>query len=867
MRVSIILVGLAASVACAAPDDGRQGWFPFVIPDLADEQTAGTPIDLSFLNAEPAGTHGHLRPDGERIVDGRGREVRLFGSNICDHHPMPPKAQAPRMARRLRELGINFIRLHYFDFAKAPAGILNADMQTLNPEKLDQFDWLIAQLKENGIYVDINLHVCRPYPGQPKEVHRFGKGIDFIYEPYIASQQQYARELIGHVNPYTGLSYAKDPVVAVIELNNENTVFQLAYALAGLPEPFRGAVTRKWNAWLAKTYGGSEAVRAAWNASAQAEKGPELLKNGRFQHNTREWSFQSAGGAKAAASVVDDAASGAPAMRWEVASGGSDTWHVQAMVPGLPVEHGKTYAISFRARAQGGTAMKLGVGLMMQKAPWTSARGGATIALDGTWREYGVTCAVENPEAVPMRLNFAAGRQAGVIELSGVSVREGRYAVIGLRDGERVETGGVPLVADTACPERSADFMRFLMSEEEAYVLSLKRVLRDELGARAMIYCTQASYGGLAGLRREARLGDVIDMHCYPCHPHEAADGQGGRLRTVRNASMAGAAFGALEGAALWRVAGKPFLMTEFDLNPPNDHASENFPLLALLAAYQGWAGFAEYSWYNFQGGKQGHSRIQSHYATTGHAGQMCMVPAMALLFRQGLVAPAREPLTLDVPEKEIAARLVDNVWRGVSSVLEQGQGNVSDVWRRKAACRLTASGTAALSGASGLDGRSIVSDTGEIEFDRRAENAVSLRVNAPAARLLIGRVGGRTFQLGDVCVEVVAGTRNGYANIALVALDARPVAESQRLLLIAVARVENAGQCWNETRTGVTEWGEGPTLAEPVPLTVTLPGTGWRASALDGGGRRRAQVPMNCGSLKTVAAHATLWYLIERGG
>jgi hypothetical protein len=64
-------------------------------------------------------------------------------------------------------------------------------------------------------------------------------------------------------------------------------------------------------------------------------------------------------------------------------------------------------------------------------------------------------------------------------------------------------------------------------------------------------------------------------------------------------------------------VAGKPFLMTEFDLNPPNDHASENFPLLALLAAYQGWAGFAEYSWYNFQGGKQGHSRIQSHYATT----------------------------------------------------------------------------------------------------------------------------------------------------------------------------------------------------------------------------------------------------------
>ncbi len=194
----------------------------------------------------------------------------------------------------------------------------------------------------------------------------------------------------------------------------------------------------------------------------------------------------------------------------------------------------------------------------------------------------------------------------------------------------------------------------------------------------------------------------------------------------------------------MWRVAGKPFLMTELDLNPPNDHASENF-VASVARGLSGWAGFAEYSWYNFQGGKQGHNRIQSHYATTGHAGQMCMVPAMALLFRQGLVAPAREPLTLDVPEQEIAARVADNVWSGMSGLLERGKGNVSDVWRRKVSCRLVSSG-AALSGASGLDGRSIVSDTGEIEFDRQAEDAVSLRVNAPAARLLIGRVGGRAF-------------------------------------------------------------------------------------------------------------------------
>jgi hypothetical protein len=87
----------AAGMACAltggvaAQQDGHAGWFPFVIPDLADEETAGTPIDLSFLNPEPAGSRGFLRPDGERIVDGRGEEVRLSAPISATSIPCRPK--------------------------------------------------------------------------------------------------------------------------------------------------------------------------------------------------------------------------------------------------------------------------------------------------------------------------------------------------------------------------------------------------------------------------------------------------------------------------------------------------------------------------------------------------------------------------------------------------------------------------------------------------------------------------------------------------------------------------------------------------------------------------------------------------------
>ena len=539
---------------------------------------------------------------------------------------------------------------------------------------------------------------------------------------------------------------------------------------------------------------------------------------------------------------------------------------MQAYVNDLPVVNGKTYTVSFRARAEGGKGLKLTATVMMTKAPWRAVAGGASVALKSEWRDYAVICPVANSDNIPLRLNFSAGTQTGTFELADVSVREGVFPVDGLRENEHIEDATVPLVDDTACPARTADFVAFLMDAEADYVRALKRVLTEELGSKSLIYCTQASYGGLAGLQREARLGDAVDMHCYPCHPHEDKDSRGRPVRTIKNASMVGEAFGRIERAALWRVEGKPFLMTEFDLNPPNDHASENFPLLALLAAYQGWAGFAEYSWYNFQGGKQGHSRISSHFATTGHAGQMCMIPSMALLYRQALVAPARASMQITVPEKEIASLLAGNSRCGVPELLDALKGDASDVWRGKAGCRLAAVGEAALAGGTGQGPSSIRSDTGEIVFDRVEKGAETLQVSAPAARLLVGYVGGREFQLGDVRLKVEKGTLRNYANVALVALDGKPVAESRKLLLTAVARVENKGQKWDAKRTYVEgDFGEGPTVAEPVPLTLTLPGEGWQACALNGKGQAAGAVPMAGPRLTTAPAHATLWYLITR--
>jgi len=851
------VAGLLAAATCLA-QESRAGWFPFVIADLADEETAGSPLDLSFLSPEPAGAHGFLRPDGEQVVDDRGVAVRLFGSNMTDYHAMPPKEVAPRIAERLRQLGINFIRLHYFDWDVAPRGILSDDRQTLNPEKLDELDFLIAQLKRCGVYVDINLHVARGYQDMPEGWSRMGKSLDIVHRPYIESQKQYARDLLTHVNPHTGNAYVNEPAIAVIELNNENTALGAWQEYADLAEPFSGPLRERWNQWLRGKYGTTEALRAAWNPAPP--HGPELLRNADLSGGTAEWSLQNSGGAQSTLSVVagDE---GKPILCWEATAPGTQTWHLQFFQPSVPVEHGREYVFTFRGRSRTGGALQ--VSLMQQQEPWSTVGPAVVIKLTDQWREHGASWVARNETGAPVRLNVDCRNQPGVFELTDLSLREG--ALAGLRVGETPEAGNVPVVSDTASAPRAADFVAFVAHLDREYAREMKRFIQDELGARSMLWDTQVSYGGLAGLVREAGVSDAIDCHAYPSHPRREQDEKGGYW-SIRNVSMLDGAFGGLEGLARQRVAGMPFFVTEFDLNPPNDHASETFAMLALLAAYQGWAGVADYAWYNFQR-TYGHSRISSHFATTGHAGQMAFVPAAALLFRQGLVSSARGRAALSVPEDGIFAGLINNVWYGASAAWDDAGVPASAAWRTGLANRLVqGAGAPSVENAPApLDGP-MVSDSGEITFDRTEQGREYLAVNAPAVRLLIGRVAGRTFDLGDTTFAVGTGTFRDYANIALVALDGRPIAESSRLLLTTVARVENAGQVWNEDRTSVGhDWGEGPTLAEPVALTLTLPGTGWRAGALDGKGRLRGAVPMEGSTLATGGEFETLWYLIER--
>ena len=223
---SVLLAAIACQQTSEVVDDlipSDEGLFPFVI---SYEMAKGAATDFSPLLEAPAGKDGFIRVENGHFVNDKGR-VRLNATNLTAAANFPTHEQAERVAERIANFGINCVRLHYMDWPYGPEGFplakepsifaKDGSERNLDPEMLDRLEYLIAQFKQRGIYVDVNLYVAR------YQYHY--KGQNAINTFIQSKEREYAKDLLTHVNPYTGLPLAKDPVVAVVELNNEDALF------------------------------------------------------------------------------------------------------------------------------------------------------------------------------------------------------------------------------------------------------------------------------------------------------------------------------------------------------------------------------------------------------------------------------------------------------------------------------------------------------------------------------------------------------------------------------------------------------------------------------------------------------------------
>lgn len=848
-RAAFAALALASSLAPARADDPAAApMFPFVLP--WDDATPGA-SNVADLLERPAGRRGPVVARGGHLYTG-DRRLRLVGVNLCFGANFPTHADADKIAARMARFGINCVRFHHMDMQPAPGGILAHDRAALDPGQLDRLDYLVARLKEHGVYADLNLHVSRTYPGRPswEGMPEFLKGVDNFDGPMIAAQQAYARELLTHRNPYTKARYADEPAVALVEINNENALLHEWWngQLDGLIDPYRADLTTRWNDWLKRQYRDGAALKTAWAAGEQP-LGPELLggDEGRVDE-LRRWNLESREGAEADARVLR--VDSPPVLRVHVGKAGREGWHVQVHRGGLALQAGRAYTLSFRARST--TPRRVTVNAMQAHDPW-KVLWSAEVPVASDWTTFHL---VFRPGAGDDRARIGLSDLAsptGTVDFAAVSLRPG--GVVGLEPGE--SSGSVKFFrkADfaTRTPEAQRDWVRFLADVEDHYWTGMYRFLKDDLKVAAPVLGTQM---GWSPPTMQAKL-DVIDSHAYWQHPHFPRRPWDSADWTVGNLPMFGRPDGGtLPALALSRVAGKPFLCTEYNHSAPNTYGAETLPLVFAFAALQDWDGVFVFA-YSHRRDDWDAGKISGFFDIDQHPTKMATLPAAAALFLRGDLAPAAPPrLARPTPDALVEA------------LRRHGPALRADLFGLDRTAAPAGPVALVLPGLApaGEPPAGIVDDAPRWNW-----SPGGVTVDTPRSKVVVTSRVGAAHDLSGVTITPAA-TRQGFAVITVTALDGPDCRSSGRLLVTAAGEAANTDMRWtNSDRTSVgTHWGHRPALVEGITATVALPVPAGRVRAwgLDERGRRRDALPVAGDSGRSTLAlgpgSRTLWYEVE---
>src|SRR6516165_8196549 len=466
---------------CRAADPD---WFPFVIPWDDASQTI---TDVSFLNPAPAGGNGFIRARNGHLYDEKNNRVRFLGVNFTFSANFPDKTDALKIAARLHKYGFNIVRLHHMDYFHAPAGIFDPkfkDKQHLDKEQLDRLDYFIYQLKQHGIYTNINLHVSRAFTaadGFPDtdRLPGLGKDVDFFEPRMIELQKNYARDLLTHVNPYTQARYVDEPAVAVVEINNENTLLGAAWdeTLYKLPPHYQRELSRQWSAWLKTKYGDTAGLKSAWKVVRPL--GPNLLRNADFADGTRHWKLEVHPGAAATVQTPKEVLppSGEKVARIEVKTPGKQNWHIQFNQSGLDLVDGQAYTVSFWAKANRKRILTVNAGL--DKEDWHSIGLSGRRNLDTECSRFTLVFTAPRPLKQHNRLTFVVGDEAGAVDLAGLSLQQGVETVF--PSGASLEAGNIPLSKPVPGPA-GHDWISFLIHSERKYQKAMLDYIKKDLG-------------------------------------------------------------------------------------------------------------------------------------------------------------------------------------------------------------------------------------------------------------------------------------------------------------------------------------------------------------------------------------------------
>ncbi len=239
---------------------------------------SGTALDFSSIAGERsiAGAKGRLTINSTgRLAFEKDLEksVRLLGFNSwsCSWAlHLATKEEIKQWAETIAKRGYNIVRFQGIDTMFAGGANSQSRWPSEDVEEtphfdeavIDKFDYLLFCLKQNGIYINLDLMSAKSgYSRVNVSQDKSFKIQLFFNETYRKQWLKAVETLLTHKNPYTGVPLKDEPALACLEPYNEQDL--LLFNAAQMQQ-----LTPHFGQYLQKKYGTEEALRAAWKQNS-----------------------------------------------------------------------------------------------------------------------------------------------------------------------------------------------------------------------------------------------------------------------------------------------------------------------------------------------------------------------------------------------------------------------------------------------------------------------------------------------------------------------------------------------------------------------------------------------------------------------